>query len=54
MTEREFVPEHSARPAPDHRAAENVIKAVLIVAAVVGVPLLLYAAFIIGTFAMAG
>ncbi|MER7151604.1 MULTISPECIES: hypothetical protein [Streptomyces] len=54
MLEREFVPEHSARPAHGQRAAEKVIKAVLIVAAVVGVPLLLYAAFFIGTFAMAG
>ncbi|MFH8635433.1 MerR family transcriptional regulator [Streptomyces lydicus] len=45
---------YHARPAHDHRAAEKVIKAVLIVAAVVGIPLLLYAAFFIGTFAMAG
>ncbi|MFH9230171.1 hypothetical protein [Streptomyces lydicus] len=54
MTDREPVPQHLARPAHDHRAAEKVIKAVLIVAAVVGVSLLLYVAFFIGIFAMAG
>ncbi|MFG2402681.1 hypothetical protein [Streptomyces lydicus] len=54
MTEREPAPQHLARPAHDHRAAEKVIKAILIVAAVAGVPLLLYAAFFIGTFAIAG
>ncbi|MFF8311960.1 hypothetical protein [Streptomyces lydicus] len=54
MTEREPATQRLDRPTHDHRAAEKVIKAILIVAAVVGVPLLLYAAFFIGTFAMAG
>ncbi|WP_164492903.1 hypothetical protein [Streptomyces lydicus] len=54
MTEHDPAPRDPAWPANDHRTAEKVIKAVLIAAAVVGVPLLLYVTFFIGTFALAG
>ncbi|MEU5236650.1 hypothetical protein ACH4UR_36450 [Streptomyces lydicus] len=54
MTEHEGGPPFPMRSAHDHRTAEKVIKAVLIVAAVVGVPLLLYSAYFIGIFALAG
>ncbi|MGW8400942.1 hypothetical protein ACWGLP_30400 [Streptomyces lydicus] len=54
MTEHKDGSPFPMRPAHDHQAAEKAIKAVLIVAAVVGVPLLLYSAYFIGIFALAG
>ncbi|MGY5128556.1 hypothetical protein [Streptomyces nigrescens] len=54
MSEHEHSPGVPARPADAHRTAGTVMKAVLIVAAVAAAILLLYMAFFIGVFVMAG
>ncbi|MGW1374436.1 hypothetical protein ACWD6P_09170 [Streptomyces sp. NPDC002446] len=54
MTEHQGEPQAPMRPARDHRAAENAMKAVLIVAAAAGAILLLsMAPFFISLFAVA-
>ncbi|MFF8266554.1 hypothetical protein ACF059_04075 [Streptomyces sp. NPDC016562] len=53
MTDHERAPRGPVRPARDRRAAEKVMKAVLVAAAIAGALLLLYMAFFIGVFVMA-
>ncbi|MEJ8653688.1 hypothetical protein WKI65_37990 [Streptomyces sp. MS1.AVA.3] len=52
MMEHEDGPPAAVRPARDHRAAEAVMKTVLIVAAIAGALVLLPMVFFIATFAM--
>jgi hypothetical protein len=47
-------PSQAVLPARDHRPAERVMKGILIAAAVVGVPVLLFMAFVIGIVALSG
>lgn len=54
MSENKRGPQAPARPARDHRTAERVMKAILVVAALVAAIVVPFYALVIGVFVMAG